>query len=76
MQKGVGEGIDAAALAGAVAIALSKNLTPGEQNILGNFITAVGASVLTIAAVAQTVSEESAESSSTAQASEKQNPKS
>lgn len=76
MQKGVGEGIDAAALAGTVAIALSKNLTPGEQNILGNFITAVGASVLTIAAVAQTVSEEAAESGSTAQASEKQKRKS
>lgn len=58
MQPGVCEGMNAAALANAIAIALAKNLTSSEQNVLGNFIAAVGATILTIAAVAQTAEEQ------------------
>lgn len=39
-----------AILASAIAALLSEGLTVDEQNILGNFITAMGAALLTIAA--------------------------
>jgi hypothetical protein len=38
-------------IANAIAVAISKNLTAREENILGNLITLVGASMLSIAAI-------------------------
>jgi hypothetical protein len=40
-----------AVVANAIAIAISKNLTPSEENILGNLIAQVGATLLSIAAI-------------------------
>lgn len=40
-------------LAGIIAAIISDGITMDEANILGNFITAIGASLLTIAASEQ-----------------------
>ncbi|MDR3551938.1 MAG: hypothetical protein P4L75_02330 [Clostridia bacterium] len=42
----------------AIAVALSKQLSVDEQNILGNILAAMGATLLTIAAIEQTNKEQ------------------
>jgi hypothetical protein len=40
-----------AILANAIAVALSKGLTPNEENVIGNLITQIGSTLLSIAAI-------------------------
>lgn len=49
-----------AVIANAIAVAIAKNLTPTEENVLGNLIAQVGSTLLAIAAI-----DEAVESSST-----------
>ncbi|HEX2937877.1 MAG TPA: hypothetical protein VHO66_03055 [Ruminiclostridium sp.] len=44
-------GIQITLLANIIASAIAKNLTPTEENILGNLITVVGTTLTTIAAL-------------------------
>lgn len=56
-----------AIVANAIAVALTKNLTASEQNVLGNLFAQVGATILSIAAATQYCSEaESSRGSSVA----------
>lgn len=50
-------GRDIAYIATSIAVAVSKQLTVDELNILGNVVTQVGASMLSIAAVEQSRSQ-------------------
>lgn len=51
-------GGEAAVLANGIAVAISKDLTPDQLNILGNLVTLIGASLLSIAAIEQTAQEQ------------------
>lgn len=42
-----------AVLASTVAVALTENLTPSQQNVLGNLVTQIGSTILSIAATAE-----------------------
>lgn len=55
---------DISILASIIAIALSKGKSADEVNILGNFIAAVGASMLAIAAQQQNLTSSSSENQS------------
>ena len=50
------QGLQITMLANTIAVALAKNLTPNEINILGNFITLIGTALTTIAAIEQSAS--------------------
>lgn len=45
--------------ANAITVALSKNLSADEENVLGNLLTMVGASILSLAALDQSCQAES-----------------
>lgn len=47
---------DLLALTNAITISLSKNKTPDELNVLGNFIVGIGCLMLTIASQQQYIS--------------------
>lgn len=51
MNKSLRPGQEVSVVANAIAVAISKNLTPTEENIIGNLITQVGATLLSIAAI-------------------------
>lgn len=46
-----------AVLANAIAVTVAEGLSPEQQNIVGNLLTLVGASILSVAAIAQASSQ-------------------
>lgn len=60
------DGCTTAVAANTIAVALASELSISDQNILGNFLTAVGASLLTIAAVNQTNLEQAGQTETSA----------
>lgn len=56
-----------AILANAIAVALTDNLTPSQQNVLGNLVVQVGSTILSIAAATELCKEAQSNNTSSSQ---------
>lgn len=63
MKQMIREGQRIATAANAIAVALAQDLNTSEENILGNLLTLVGASLLSIAAIDEASSKNGGSSS-------------